>query len=175
MARTLIIDSQPLYAERLTQILHNLGSRAQAMHFDRVEPALAAMRRDKKIDLIIIDLQVPGTDGFATIAELHRTRDNVPIVAVSALENSIAIKRAIAAGARGFIPRSLAAELVSSAIQLVLSGGVYLAPGILQEPTGPAELAESAAPYNYGSIPVAGPNGERIEQLPPRQREVLVD
>ena len=174
MVRALIIDSQPLYAERLIQIIDKLGPRAQASHFDRLEPALAAARRDKKLDLIVLDLQIPGIDGFATISQLHNSRSDLPIIAVSTSENSAAIRHAIASGARGYIPRSLGAELVSSAIQLVLSGGVYLPFSVLSDAEPGTDLAEQAPPYLHRSLADCGPECVRIEQLTPRQRQVLV-
>ena len=174
MVHALIVDSQPLYAERLIQLISKLGPRAQASHFDRLEPALAAVRRDKKLDLIVLDLQMPGIDGFAAIADLHNSRLDLPIIAVSTSENSAAIRQAITAGARGYISRSLGAELVSSAMQLVLSGGVYLPFSVLRDAEPGTELAEQASPYFHRSLADCGPECVRIEQLTPRQREVLV-
>jgi DNA-binding NarL/FixJ family response regulator len=109
-------------------------------------------------DLALVDLNMPGSDGAATIARWRREHPALPLVVVSATEDAATVRGLIGLGVAGFVPKSDAAAVMLQAIRLILAGGTYAPVRFL------ADSAPEAAPQ-----PAAG-NGLG---LTPRQDDVL--
>jgi DNA-binding NarL/FixJ family response regulator len=120
--------------------------------------ALAAAHPD--LDLILLDLAMPGMDGFAGLARLRELRPSVPVVVLSASESQADVRATLEGGAMGFVPKSSTAEVMLSALRLVFSGGVYVPPLVLDR-AGPPGKAAGASPL-----------GDDLG-LTPRQLDVL--
>jgi two-component system nitrate/nitrite response regulator NarL len=95
--------------------------------------SLAAAHGD--IDVILLDLALPGTNGLEGIVRFQQLCVNARIVLLSANDNSNFIVEGMRRGARGFIPKSASPEVVIAALQIVLGGGTYVpAAGVAREP-----------------------------------------
>jgi DNA-binding NarL/FixJ family response regulator len=130
----------------------------EASSIDEVR-ALATRERD--LDLLLLDLRMPGMDGFAGLVALRREFPALPVVIVSASEEHKTIREALALGAAGYIPKSLARSEIESALERILRGESWF-PHAGQEPApGPAD------------DPEAGERAERITSLTPQQLKVL--
>lgn len=150
----LVVDDHALFRESLCQVLAGLAQGATALlQAGSADEALALARANPRLDLILLDLELPGMDGLACLSALAEAAAGARIVMVSARAEPATIRRALDAGARGYIPKETPVEVMLSALQLVLAGGTYLPEQLL------GELAETPAD---GSL-----------QLSPRQREVL--
>lgn len=86
------------------------------------------------LDLAVIDLHMPGALGHAHIDEFHRRYPEVPMVVLSGVDTPEVMRGALARGAHGFIPKAYSAEVMISAVRLVLAGGVYVPPMLLASP-----------------------------------------
>jgi len=113
-------------------------------------------------DLILMDLRLPGWPGFEGLRAVHTLQPDTPLVVVSASEAVGDICQALAQGARGFIPKSSSSAVLRGALDLVLSGGVYVPP---------MTLHASPEPSEHHQEPEDEPRGSR--GLTPRQRDVL--
>jgi DNA-binding NarL/FixJ family response regulator len=155
--RFLIADDHPLFRDalRLTMSVRHPGAPIiEAASFAGVVERLAA---DDDVDLVLLDLAMPGMHGLAGLVFLRTQHPGVPIVVVSASEDAATIRQALRYGVSGYIPKSLATEVIGQAVDAVLRGGLWVPPGI--EMTGADRLY---------------PATERIQSLTPQQMRVLM-
>ena len=83
------------------------------------------------IDFILLDLNLPDSDGFSVFIELRERYPAIPVVVLSAEQNPARVVKALELGARGYIPKSAHADVIPNALRLIFSGGVYVPPEIL--------------------------------------------
>lgn len=99
----------------------------------RPDAALELVDREGDADLLILDLSLPGVTGTELMEEIVRRQPMLKILVVSGLADQESIMRVLQLGAAGFVPKSLDTELLSSAIDFVLKGGVYIPSKLLTE------------------------------------------
>ncbi len=124
----LVVDDHPLFRDALRQAL---GPRLDAVIIEAedIAPAHAALDGGE-IDLVLLDLNLPGVQGLSGLAALRARYADVPIVIVSASEEPGLVRRCLKLGASGYIPKSLAAADIAGAIETVLDGDVWTPPGV---------------------------------------------
>lgn len=83
------------------------------------------------VDLAVVDLNMPGADGYSHIDELRRRHPSVPVIVLSGYEDPALMRGALERGALGFIPKAYSPDVMLSAVRLVLAGGVYVPPMML--------------------------------------------
>lgn len=159
--RLLICDDHAIFRAGLRTVLPNLG---REIELEEVANARAALERVEAggIDLVLLDLHMPGLDGWQALRRLRSAHPTVAIVIVSASEDPGDVRRALDDGASGFIPKTSDADLLRAALEVVLSGGVYVPSQILAAPETGAVDDEREG------------RRARARQLTARQREVLV-
>jgi DNA-binding NarL/FixJ family response regulator len=124
--QVLVVDDHPLILEALAQLLPQLhAGTVVTVARDRAE-AEAALDNDPDIALVLLDLALPGTRGLDFLADLQLDYPGVPIVVLSATHDHATVTAALAAGARGFIPKTANAGALFDALRKVIDGGVYL-------------------------------------------------
>jgi DNA-binding NarL/FixJ family response regulator len=116
------------------------------------------------LDLILLDINLPDRDGFSVLGELRERYATIAIIVLSAVDDQDTVKRAFKLGALGFIPKTTARDVMLSAIQLVLSGGIYIPSEILDgaETTSPRPANKSSTGELLSDL---GLNGRQIEVL----------
>lgn len=124
MQKILIVDDHPLYREGMISALRARMSDVEVQGADSAEEGLQVLMRDPQIDLVLIDVRLPGMDGFAALALYGAHFPAVPRILISGSDEPAYLKRAIEGGASGYIPKSMAVRDVIAAIQRVLQGGV---------------------------------------------------
>ncbi len=90
--------------------------------------ALAEVDKQEHFDIIFVDLQMPGLDGYALITALRERQVFTPVIVISASEDADSVSRALELGALGYLPKSMHSDQLSKAIEEVLAGNVYIAP-----------------------------------------------
>jgi len=100
---------------------------AEAGSFDEISKLL---ERGSELDLILLDLAMPGVRGFSGLMYLRAQYPSVPVVVVSANDDPAVIRRCMDFGASGFIPKTLGIEPIRDAIAQVLKGGVWTPPDV---------------------------------------------
>ena len=163
--RILLVDDHTLFREALLHVLRQFDSTAVVIEASTAREAIRLAAHYHDLDLILLDLTLPGLNGLTALPELHALRPAVPLVILSASEDSAAVRQALDAGAVGYIPKSSSSHEMIAALHLVLAGEVYVPPALLA-----ALEALDDVP-----IPVAAASAEEGngEGLTPRQVEVL--
>src|SRR5690606_5741310 len=118
--------------EGLQLVLGQLDDPVELVGVGDAESALAIVRENDDLDLVLLDLDLPRMSGFEALAILRREHPAVPVVVLSASERSADARAALEGGASGFIPKSTRGEVLLAAIRLVLSGGIYV-PSLMLE------------------------------------------
>ena len=128
--RVLIVDDHPLIREGLVRVVRAVDGVSGVIEAgDAVSAREAAA--DMQIKLILLDLAVPGAVGLNLLEALRRDRPDVPVVIVSASDSRGEVLRSIDAGAMGFISKRSSTPVLLSALRLVLAGGVYVPPHVI--------------------------------------------
>ena len=129
----LIVDDHALVAGALTLLLEDRDPEADVHTAATADAALELVDREGDADLLILDLSLPGVTGTELMEEIVRRQPMLKILVVSGLADQESIMRVLQLGAAGFVPKSLDTELLSSAVDFVLKGGVYLPSKLLTE------------------------------------------
>ena len=161
MVSTLIIaDDHPLFRSALRTAVAQLLPEVQIVEADSPDGLNAALQQHPRADLVLLDLRMPGVQGFSALITLRGQYPAIPVVVVSAVEEPAVMRRALNFGACGFIPKSAGLDTIGVALRTVLDGGVWLPPGISDTaPAGDDEERELA---------------QRISSLTPQQFRVLM-
>lgn len=129
----LIVDDHALVAGALTLLLEDRDPEADVHTAATADAALELVDREGDADLLILDLSLPGVTGTELMEEIVRRQPMLKILVVSGLADQESIMRVLQLGAAGFVPKSIDTELLSSAIDFVLKGGVYIPSKLLTE------------------------------------------
>ena len=129
----LIVADHALVAGALTLLLEDRDPEADVHTAATADAALELVDREGDADLLILDLSLPGVTGTELMEEIVRRQPMLKILVVSGLADQESIMRVLQLGAAGFVPKSLDTELLSSAIDFVLKGGVYIPSKLLTE------------------------------------------
>lgn len=156
--RILVADDHALVREGLVHTLQELDPAAEIIEADSAAAVHAALTGSAGFDLALLDLFMPGVEGFDLFAAVCDRFPELPVVVLSASEEPAHVRKAIDCGASGYVPKSSGREVMLNALRLVLAGGLYLPPATLSG--GADEAPAAAARLLLGS-------------LTPRQREVL--
>ncbi len=103
-----------------------------------------ALAKDANVDLVLLDLTMPGVQGYSGLIYLRAQHPDIPVVIVSANEDPVVIRRAIGFGASGFIPKSLDTAAIGAAVQAVLAGDSWTPPDVDLSAEDDDEAAEIA-------------------------------
>ena len=152
MQKILIVDDHPLYREGMISALRAQMDDVEVLGADSAEEGLQMLVRDGEIDLVLIDVRLPGMDGFAALSVYGARFPTVSRILISGSDEPQYLKRAFAEGASGYIPKSMPVREVTAAIRRVLDGGV--------------SIPESAAPID-------GETQDPMARLTLRQLEAL--
>lgn len=146
----LIADDHPLFREALQRVGGEVFSDHVFREVATSDEALAMATDDDSVDLIFLDLNMPGMDGFSGLVSLRNAVPSVPIIVVSATEDSATIREAITCGASGFMPKSLSKDGMVAAVRYVLEGGVFTPEPSDQSVSGAdAKLTESISQLTH--------------------------
>ena len=159
----LVVDDHALVREGLRHVLESLDDRVTVLEARNATEAYALVEQHADLDLVLLDLRLPGVDGYAAMQELHRRHHTLPVVILSGSEDTPSVVAALKMDAAGFIPKSSPREVMLQALRLVLSGGVYIPPQAL----GLAGLDGPGESSNPGTKSIDKP------ALTARQAEVL--
>lgn len=143
--KILIVDDHPIYRDGLAALVAQLFADAQVRVAGDAATAFEHLRRDAAVDLILLDLKLPGLDGRSALSQLRSLHPAVPVVVVSVDEDATTIRACIDAGASGYIPKSARKEILAAALAVVADGGIYLPPAMRQS-QGAAGTHLPAAP-----------------------------
>ena len=134
--KILIVDDHPVFREGFVALLQHAGDGTIVHQAGSVAEGLECIAADPDLDVLMLDLFLPNGSGLGAIAEFSRARRDLPIIVLSSSEDPKDVRRALALGALGYVPKSASPHALLSAIQLVVSGDIYVPPLILSEGFG---------------------------------------
>lgn len=120
----IIADDHPLFRGALKQAVNGIDAEQTIVEAGDFETAHKAALEQKDADLLLLDLAMPGVSGFSGLMALRAEFSSLPIVIVSATDDTTTIRRAIELGASGFISKSAGIDELRKSIQTVLNGGI---------------------------------------------------
>jgi len=157
--RLVIADDHPLFRGALREAVTGLFKRVDIAEAGTFNEVAELLERGSDVDLVLLDLAMPGVRGFSGLMYLRAQYPGVPVIVVSANDDPAAIRRCMEFGASGFIPKTLGIEAMRGAISRILSGGVWTPPDVDLSAGSDAETAALMA---------------RMATLTPQQVRVLM-
>jgi DNA-binding NarL/FixJ family response regulator len=145
--RLVIVDDHPLFRGALREAVSGLLEKADIAEAGSFEDITKLLERGAEIDLILLDLSMPGVRGFSGLMYLRAQYPSVPIIVVSASDDPAVIRRCMDFGASGFIPKTLGIETMRGAIERVFEGGIWTPPDIDLGARSDAQGAELLARF----------------------------
>ncbi|WP_293901638.1 response regulator transcription factor [Phenylobacterium sp.] len=160
--KILIVDDHALVRQGVSALLERHAG-AQVLQAQGSAEGLALALEHDDLDAVFLDLSMPGMDGMSALREFGQTRPALPVIVLTAADDPNLVRRAFAAGALGYVPKSATADTLLSALRLVLAGEVFVPALVLREP---APAAAVAAPWAApASITLTGRQTEVLRHL----------
>ena len=132
MYKILIADDHPLFREAIHNVISDGFPGSEVMETADLDSALALTQTHDDLDLILLDLNMPGMHGLNGLINLRNEAPTIPVVIVSAEQDKQIVLQAITYGAVGFITKSSPRAQMTDAIEQILNGNVYLPPDIIR-------------------------------------------
>ncbi|MEO1280444.1 MAG: response regulator transcription factor [Pseudomonadota bacterium] len=130
LTRLTIVDDHPLFRGALNQALSASLTDVEITEASSLDELNAMLADKKQIDLVLLDLTMPGVQGLSGLLYLRAQHPEIPVVIVSAKEDPGTIRRCIEFGASGFVPKSQPVDDIRAAVKAVLDGDVWTPPDI---------------------------------------------
>ena len=162
----LLADDHRLVREGLKLLIARLGDDVDILEADDFGQAMSLAESAEDLDLIILDLSMPGMDGLAGLDRMRGVRPGVPVVILSGTFERKLVLDALMRGAYGYIPKTLAGKAMLSALQLIVAGEKFVPSIILDD-----DHAGQSGGNGQSRAPV--PLDNPIHKLTRRQRDVL--
>jgi DNA-binding NarL/FixJ family response regulator len=119
---------------------------------------LARLARQRTADLIVADISMPGLNGIDALRAMRRERLDVPVIFLTMHTEAAYARRALEAGAAGYVLKPAAPQELLQALRVAAEGGIHISP---------------RSPSRFWARPASGPSATRLRGLTPRQREIL--
>ncbi|TCR02138.1 LuxR family two component transcriptional regulator [Neorhizobium sp. JUb45] len=156
-----IADDHPLFRGALRQAVNDIGNQQTIIEAGDFAAARKAAGDHAEIDLMLLDLNMPGVSGFSGLTAIRSEFPGLPVIVVSASDDHATINRALELGASGFISKSAGLEDIRRAVDTVLDGGIW---------TG---MQGSEQKNGSTADPTMTELMERMKTLTPQQSKVL--
>ena len=129
--KLLIVDDHAIVREGLAAMLRRAGPATDVLQASDGAEGLRIAEEHLDLDAVFLDLQMPGLGGMSAVPEFGRRRPDLPVIVLSSSEDPQDVRRALALGALGYVPKSAPPTTLLSALQLVLTGNIYVPPLML--------------------------------------------
>ncbi|MCH8550973.1 MAG: response regulator transcription factor [Natronospirillum sp.] len=159
MARFLVADDHPLFREALQGALAKQFAALELREADSLEATLAALEEDDDVDLLLLDLHMPGSGDLYGLIRVREDYPLLPVAIISGSEDPAIMARCIGFGALGFIPKSLPSNQIAEAIQSILDGDTWVPEGVADRLAGLSREDQDLA--------------HKVAELTPQQYRVL--
>jgi DNA-binding NarL/FixJ family response regulator len=128
--RFIIVDDHPLFRGALGQALRSAFASAEVLEAGSLDQLTERLETAGEIDLILLDLSMPGVHGVSGLLYLRAQHPEVPVVIVSASDDPATIRQCLDCGASGFIPKSQPVERIREAMRRIIGGEIWLPPDV---------------------------------------------
>ncbi len=156
--KVIIADDHPLFRQALLETLKTELSSTQWLEAETVSELNTLLTQQSDADLLLLDLNIPGAHGFNTLVHVRQHFPQIPVVVVSAYDDSDTISKAMEHGASGFVPKSTPVATIFEAISQVFAGNIWT----------PANFSSQQSQHSKSDI------AERIASLTQQQYKILM-
>lgn len=153
-----IADDHPLFRGALKQALEGLGDQIEILETGSFDGVKALMLAHDDIDLLLLDLHMPGASGLSGLIAIKGIESTVPVAVISAYDDVTTIRRALDLGASGFISKSSGVDGIRKGVETILAGGIWTSEEIDLGVEGDPEISDLI---------------QRLQTLTPQQTRVL--
>lgn len=179
--KILIADDHWVVRQSLKQVMRRLRQKLEIFEAETFDEAAALLVKHPDIDLVLIDLVMPGFDAFDGLHKLRTNFPDVPVVVISVHEDVDHVLRSVEQGVIGYVPKSAGGSEIERALERVLAGEVSFPRRIIERSAGSSTSKPAAKPVPAiaasptpaaPAAPADEPRDE-LELLTPRERDVL--
>jgi DNA-binding NarL/FixJ family response regulator len=159
MLKFLIADDHPLFRDALKGALQNTFDSVSFIESDSLESTITALRENRRVSIIVLDLTMPGCDNFYGLLRVRESFPAIPVLVLSASDSAETISQVLAFGASGFVSKAAPVADMKNAIETCLGGGVYIAD----------DMKDKVLAVDSESKDIAS----KLKELTPKQFQVL--
>ena len=170
--RLVIADDHPLFRGALREAVAGLLEPVDIAEAGTFDDVVALLDRGGDIDLVLLDLAMPGVRGFSGLMYIRAQYPSVPVIVVSANDDPAAIRRCMEFGASGFIPKTLSVDAMRAAISRILSGGVWTPADVDLSAGSDAEIGRADGAHGDADA-AAGARADDVVGRPAQQADRL--
>jgi DNA-binding NarL/FixJ family response regulator len=175
--KALLVDDHVLIRDALRGVLRELTDDAIVLEAADCRQAMRLIEaHSSDLHLILLDLNLPDSDGFAVLADLRRRFAAISVVVLSAFHDREKVLRALDLGALGFIPKSAPRDVMVNALRLVFAGGIYIPPEALgrvekelrsaaERPLSPADVGFTERQMEVLALMMQGKSNKAISRF----------
>jgi DNA-binding NarL/FixJ family response regulator len=131
--KILLVDEHALFREGMHHVVCQLGEQVDILDAGSFSKAMTIAGNNPDLDLVLLDLKMPDSDGVASVNLFRSRYPDIPIVVVSGTERRGDIESAVNSGAVGFVSKASTSKDMVQALRMVLDGGIYLPPQLLRQ------------------------------------------
>lgn len=142
MNKILIADDHPLFRDAIKSVIEEKFPGYMLMETATLDEAIDLVDENPDIDLILLDLNMPGMDGLTGIVKMRNQAPEIPLGIISAEEDKSVVLQTVGYGAVGFIPKSTTRDTIAMAIEQILDGQVYM----------PADIIRSGSSHDSSNV-----------------------
>lgn len=133
--KILLVDDHALFREGMRYVLQQLnGGVPEILEAGTFPEGMKLAGQHPELDMALLDMNMPGSEGAVSIRFFHQRYPHIPVVVVSGEEGRNHMRKVMDYGAMGFVCKSSTAQVMLNALNLVLSGGIYIPPQLLRQP-----------------------------------------
>jgi DNA-binding NarL/FixJ family response regulator len=165
MKKILLVDDHTLFREGVQLLLKQLDDNVEVLSGGTCKRGLELADAHDDFDLMLLDFELPDQNGFEGLTALREQHPSLPIVMMSARDDSATVMEALDRGAMGFIPKTSSTELMLNALRLVLAGGTYIPPEAIAGHAFAPSVAPSAPVRPSKSLSDLGLTERQIDVL----------
>jgi DNA-binding NarL/FixJ family response regulator len=131
--KVLMVDDHALFRDGMRYVLQQLADEVEVIDSGYFQDGMKRAAENPDLDLALLDLHMPGSDGINSIYAFGKANPTIPIVVVSGSDRRDDIEKVMESGAMGFISKMSSSKAMLAALRMVLDGGVYIPPQLLQQ------------------------------------------
>ncbi|MDI4657643.1 response regulator transcription factor [Xanthobacter autotrophicus] len=150
--KILLVDDHVLIRDAMRSVLREIDGSASVYEAQSGREADDLIVRNEDIALVLLDLRLPDRDGLEMLSDLRKSHPAIAVVMLSAFCDRDNVLKSLAIGAQGFIAKTATRDVLLGALRLVLAGGVYIPPEILDRAPEPAPQP-TPKPDRHGPTP----------------------
>lgn len=130
--KILLADDHSLFRGGMRYLLQQLSGELEMLEANNFLDCLKLAGQHSDLDLLLLDLHMPGSDGAKSVSYFHQRYPHIPVVVISGEDGCASMEKTLDYGASGFISKSSNEQTMLAALNIVLSGGVYVPPELLR-------------------------------------------